>query len=95
MKSTIRSPGEITSQRDTSGDTRVPTTERAAKPRLPHERDASSDSQTPVPGPVDDIGAQAHEDLQRGLRDTDRGPVIDEVYRKSVKPAAPRRPPRS
>jgi hypothetical protein len=94
MKSTIRSPGESTSQRDTSGDTRVPTTERAAKPRLPHERDAAADSQTPVPGPVDDIGARAHEDLERGLRDTDRGPVIDEVYRKSVKPAAPHKPPR-
>lgn len=94
MKSTIRNPRENTSQDDTSADTRVPTTQRASRPRLPHERDASADSQTPVPGPVNDIGAQAHKDLERGLLDTDRGPVIDEVYRKSVKPAAPHKPPR-
>ena len=79
---------------DTSADTRVPTAQRVSRPRLPHERDAAADSQTPVPGPVHEIGEQAHEDLERGLEDTDRGPVIDEVYRKSVKPPAPHKPPR-
>jgi hypothetical protein len=94
MKSPNRSRIETASRRDASGEQRVPTAERVSRPRLPHERDAAADSQTPVPGPVDDIGAQAHEDLERGLQDTDRAPVTDEVYRKGVKPAAPQKPPR-
>ena len=94
MNSTIRHPRESTSRHDASAETRVPVAQRPARPRLPHERDASADSQTPSPGPVDRVGAQAHADLERGLRDTDRGPVINEVYRKSVKPAAPQKPPR-
>jgi len=28
---------------------------------------------------------QAHDDLERGLADTDRGPVTDETYRKLKK----------
>ena len=93
MKAPNRPP-ESASQHDTSDDERVPTSERVSRPRLPHERDAAADSQTPVPGPVNDVGAQAHEDLERGLQDTDRGPVIDEVYRERVKPATPHKPPR-
>jgi hypothetical protein len=94
MKSASKTPGAATARRDTSSGKRVPAAQRASRPRLPHERDASADSQTPVPGPASDVGAQAHRDLQRGLQDTDRGPVIDEVYRKSVKPDKPREPPR-
>ena len=52
-------------------------------PRLPHERDESSDSQQTMPQPV---MQQAAEDLQRGLQDTDRGPVMDEVYEHHVRP---------
>jgi hypothetical protein len=93
MKPPKRSPIETASRRDASGEP-APTAERVSRPRLPHERDAAADSQTPVPGPVSDIGAQAHEDLERGLQDTDRGPVTDEVYRESVKRATPKKPPR-
>lgn len=54
-------------------------------PRLPHERDESSDSQqTPEVHPVIE---QAGADLAAGRVDTDRGPVLDEVYEQKVRPA--------
>lgn len=53
-------------------------------PRLPHERDESSDSQR-SPDP-DAVMEQAHADLRRGLVDTDRGPVTDRVYENEVRP---------
>ena len=46
-------------------------------PRLPHERDQSSDSQKTRDGHPPKIGRQAHEDVERGLVDTDRGLVAD------------------
>ncbi len=51
-------------------------------PRLPHERDESSDSAV---APPRDIVRQAGEDIEKGLVDTDRGPVTDAVYRRSLK----------
>jgi hypothetical protein len=51
-------------------------------PKLPHERDESTDDM--ASGPRKRI-QQAHEDLTRGLKDTDRGPVMDETYRKLKK----------
>jgi len=51
-------------------------------PRLPHERDESSDSQSSTPDPM---MQQAHADLARGLVDTDRGPVLDDVYEHQVR----------
>lgn len=47
--------------------------------RLPHEHDESADSQQarPIPEPIE---RQAHEDVRRGLVDTDRGPVMDRLY---------------
>jgi hypothetical protein len=48
-------------------------------PRLPHERDESTDSQ--VGGPRE-VMEQAHRDVDRGLVDTDRGPVLDDAYQK-------------
>lgn len=53
-------------------------------PRLPHERDESSDSQR-SPDP-DTLMQQAHADLRRGLVDTDRGAVTDGVYEDAVRP---------
>lgn len=57
-----------------------------AKPRLPHERDQSSDSQENQDGSAPEVGRQAREDIERGLVDTDRGPVTDRVYNDKVKP---------
>ena len=55
-------------------------------PRLPHERDQSSDSQENQDGSAPEVGRQALEDVERGLVDTDRGPVTDRVYNDKVKP---------
>lgn len=56
------------------------------QPRLPHERDESSDSQTAAPGEGSgQAGRQAYEDLQRGMVDTDRGPLLDRLYRRLFK----------
>ena len=80
-----------------SGKTTPQTADREVSPRFPHERDESSDSQTSEPR---DVMRQAHEDIERGLVDTDRGPVLDKVYEEKVRPdggatpnrGAPKRP---
>lgn len=63
------------------------------EPRLPHERDQSADSQQSqadahVPGK--EIGERAYEDLRAGRADTDRGPVMDRLYRRNLR-RAPKR----
>ncbi|MEJ8825600.1 hypothetical protein WKW80_26835 [Variovorax humicola] len=54
-------------------------------PKLPHEHDQSSDSQQNLDGTAPEIGRQALEDIERGVVDTDRGPVADRVYNEKVK----------
>lgn len=75
--------------RKKSGRTQPMTPEgTAAEPRLPHERDESSDSQTreePHPEIV-----QAHQDVEAGLVDTDRGTPSDRAYQKQKVPATGR-----
>lgn len=51
-------------------------------PRLPHERDESSDSQNSQPRRV---MKQALSDIESGMVDTDRGPVMDHLYEKDVR----------
>jgi hypothetical protein len=48
-------------------------------PRLPHEHDESSDSQTSKARPVIQ---QAHDDVSRGLVDTDRGTPMNDAYQR-------------
>jgi hypothetical protein len=55
-------------------------TRQQAVPRLPHERDESADSQPAGEASGRRMGAMAHRDLQRGLEDTDKGPVMDAAY---------------
>lgn len=55
-------------------------------PRLPHEHDQSADSQQSADGGAPKVGRQAHEDVERGLVDTDKGPVTDRVYNDKLKP---------
>ena len=50
-------------------------------PRLPHERDQSSDSQQMQDGRPPEKGRRALEDVERGVVDTDRGPPSDRAYR--------------
>lgn len=54
-------------------------------PRLPHEHDQSSDSQQSQDGSAPRIGQQAYDDIERGMVDTDRGPLADRVYNEKVK----------
>lgn len=49
-------------------------------PRMPHERDESADAQTSDEPTARRVGQQAHDDIERGQVDTDRGPVLDETY---------------
>lgn len=51
-------------------------------PRMPHERDESADSQSAQEPSGERVGRQAQEDIERGLVDTDKGPVLDQVYDK-------------
>jgi hypothetical protein len=51
-------------------------------PRLPHEHDESSDSQT---NGVRPIIQQAHDDLESGKVDTDRGTPMHEAYQRQKK----------
>jgi len=54
-------------------------------PRLPHERDQSSDSQQTPDGKPPEVGKRGHDDVERGVVDTDRGPVTDKLYNEKVK----------
>lgn len=56
-----------------------------AAPRLPNEHDQSSDSQQTQDGQPPEVGRKAHDDVERGAVDTDRGPVADRVYNDKVK----------
>lgn len=49
-------------------------------PRMPHERDESADSQQASDPSARSVGEIAREDIERGLVDTDKGPVLDETY---------------
>lgn len=52
-------------------------------PRLPHERDESSDSQQ---GGVRPLIDQARRDVEGGIVDTDRGVPAGEAYQKQKTP---------
>lgn len=54
-------------------------------PRLPHERDESADSQELQEPGQREVMQQASDDIEHGLEDTDRGPVLDRVYRERLK----------
>jgi hypothetical protein len=51
-------------------------------PRMPHERDESADSQEASETSRDPRGKIAHDDLAKGLVDTDKGPALDKTYDK-------------
>jgi hypothetical protein len=70
-----RSPGGATTQHLAGDDGGVDT-------RLPHEHDESSDSQETAPR---EVIKRAHDDLAEGRSDTDRGPVLDETYQRTLR----------
>jgi hypothetical protein len=49
-------------------------------PRMPHERDESADSQPSDEPSAKRMGRIAHDDIERGLVDTDKGPPLEETY---------------
>lgn len=51
-------------------------------PRAPHERDESADSQGSSEPSQPRMAQAAREDIERGVVDTDKGPVLDQVYDK-------------
>jgi hypothetical protein len=51
-------------------------------PRMPHEHDESAESQSSGEPSGRAIGQAAHEDVERGLVDTDKGPALDQAYHK-------------
>ena len=68
---------------------RIRSRKRQPAPRMPHERDESSDSQAAGEESARRVGQAAHEDIERGVVDTDKGPVLDQVYDKVREGADP------
>lgn len=68
----------------------VPTQEGGARPRvepqLPHEIDESAHSQARASAQQVDVGKQALDDTVGPSQDTDRGPVLDNVYNATLAP---------
>ena len=58
----------------------------AKSPRLPHERDESSDSGTGAPTELMHI---AHDDAESERRPTDRSEATDDVYRRTLRSTTP------
>ncbi|MCU4118887.1 hypothetical protein [Variovorax sp. N23] len=70
---------------DQDGKTKVEQGGESA-PKLPHERDESSDSQQNQDGSATELGRRAHDDVERGVVDTSRGVEADRVYNDKVRP---------
>lgn len=60
--------------------------EPAVEPQLPHEIDESTHSQRRDAEAQVHAGERAYADATGPGCDTDRGPVLDEVYKRSVAP---------
>ena len=57
-------------------------------PRLPHERDESSDSGTGTPS---EVMRRAHDDVATGKRPTDKSEATDATYRRELRGRTPGR----
>ena len=64
--------------------------DRAREPALPHESDESSHGQASATPQQKEVGREAYRNATDGTADTDRGPLMDQVYNEKV---APRRAP--
>jgi hypothetical protein len=68
----------------------TPSRANRREPRLPHERDQSSEPQGPVTEETSKLGEQAASDLEHRLVDTDRGPVVERLNAEHFTPSARR-----
>ena len=55
---------------------------QAPKARMPHERDESADSQAGATSSTRRMGSIAHDSVEAGQVDTDKGPVLDAAYER-------------
>ncbi len=62
-------------------------------PRMPHERDASSDAQAALEPSMARVGRLAHADVERGVADTSRSVETDAAYHRLREGAADATPP--
>ena len=60
--------------------------DRAQEPPLPHEQDESSSSQASATPEHRNVGRKAFDDATGGSADTDKGPVMDQVYNEKIAP---------
>jgi len=60
--------------------------DRAREPALPHEQDESSRSQASATPQHEDVGRKAYDNATDGTADTDKGPLMDQVYNQKVAP---------
>jgi hypothetical protein len=58
------------------------------EPKLPHERDESTEPGAPVNDDARRVGQQAARDLARGLVDTGLGPVLQDLTARHFAPPA-------
>ena len=58
----------------------------AHEPSLPHEQDESSSSQASASQQHQDVGRKAYDNAIDGSADTDRGPLMDQLYNEKVAP---------
>lgn len=62
------------------------TVQGQSAPRLPHERDESSDSGTRAPS---EVMRRAHDDVASGKTSTDKSEGTDSVYRRNLRSPTP------
>jgi hypothetical protein len=83
--------GETRSKHDQSSDAAA---HPHSEPQLPHEADQSHHSQARGSERQVEVGKKAYKDTIGPAEDTDRGPVLDEVYNRSIAPERGDKPPR-
>ena len=79
----VRHPASLDAQ--TKGSTTA-SRDQSPEPSLPHEQDESSASQASATPQHQDVGQQAYNDATDGSADTDKGPVMDQLYKQKVAP---------
>jgi len=82
-------PSPTPTATDAARPTRRGTTANVAgrpAPRVPHERDESTDSGIGAPS---DVMRRAHDDVASGKTGTDKGEATDAVYRRNLRDETP------
>jgi len=68
----------VKDQKSAGGKTESVSINQKPAPKLPHERDETGDTAAQPNERME----KAHDDVARGVQDTDRGPVTDDTYHK-------------